>query len=340
MLEEKVLATIIKNKLIENGDKIVLGVSGGPDSLSMLNVLYNFMQEKKFQFEIFVAHINHGLRENAIIDEKFVKEFCENKNIKCFIDHADINKMAKEQGKGLEETGRNERYRFFDEVLKATDSNKIAIAHNNNDHVETVIMNIVRGSGLSGLKGIEARNGKYIRPLIDCKREEIEEYCDELQLNPRHDESNDVNVYTRNKIRNIAIPFIKNELNPNIIDTITRLSEIARDDIEYLDMQTEEAYKDMLLYENFDINDMYDEEIGPKVVLNLKKFNAQNKAIEKRIILYSINKLFGTTKGIEKVHIEDILKLCNNNIGNKFLSPNKETKIVIKNKKIYLKRQK
>lgn len=340
MLEEKVLATISKNNLIENGDKIVLGVSGGPDSLSMLNILYNFMNESKIKFEICVAHINHGLRDNANIDEKFVKEFCESKNIECFIDHADINKMSKEQGRGLEETGRNERYRFFDEVLEKTNSNKIAIAHNNNDHVETVIMNIVRGSGLSGLKGIEAQNGKYIRPLIDCKREEIEEYCEELKLNPRHDESNDVNIYTRNKIRNIAIPFIKEELNPNIIDTITRLSEIARDDIEYLDLQTKKAYDDLVLYENFDDNDCYDEEIGPKIVLNLKKFNILNKAIEKRVILFSINKLFGTTKGIEKVHIEDILKLCNNNIGNKFLSPNKETKIVIKNKKIYLKRQK
>lgn len=201
-------------------------------------------------------------------------------------------------------------------------------------------MNVIRGSGLGGLKGIEAITGKYIRPLIEISRSDIEQYCIDENLNPRHDESNDDNIYTRNKVRNIVIPYIKENFNPNIIETINRLSMIAKDDLNYLDIQTQNAYKDMLLEEKISKNDVYNIEKEAKIILDLKKFNKQDKAIEKRVILYTINKLFGNTKGIEKIHIEDIIKLCNNNIGNKFLTPNKKTRVEIKNKTIVIKRLK
>lgn len=340
MLKEIVIHTIKKNNLINDGDRIVCGVSGGPDSIAMLQILNEIKIEKIIDFEIFVAHINHGIRENANLDEKYVLEFCENNGIQCYILNVNIKEIAEREKRGLEETGRIVRYDYFDKVLDETKSNKIAIAHNANDNVETVIMNIIRGSGLSGLKGIEVKNGKYIRPLIEANREEIEKYCDDKKLNPRHDESNDENIYTRNKIRNIAIPYIKKELNPNILETITRLSNIAKDDLNYLDYQTEEAYKDMCLEEKNITENVYNVEKEATIILDLRKFNLQNKAIQKRIILYSINKIFKSTKGIEKIHIEDIIKLCNNNIGNKFLTPNKKTKIVIKNKKIYIQGQK
>lgn len=335
MLKENVLNCIKKYNLIEDGDKIVLGISGGPDSIAMLNVL-NDLRNHELKFDIVVAHINHGLRENANIDEEFVQNFCNKIGIECFILHSKVKEIAEKQKRGLEETGRKVRYDFFNEVLRKTNSNKIAIAHNCNDNVETIIMNIIRGSGLSGLKGIEAKNGIYIRPLIECKRELIEEYCSIEKLNPRHDESNDVNIYTRNKIRNIAIPYIKKELNPNIIETITRLSLIAKDDLNYLDIQTESAYYSMCIEEKNLTGEVYNQEKEAKIILDLKLFNKEDKAIQKRIILFAINKIFGTTNGIEKIHIEDIIKLCNNNIGNKYLTPNKKTKIVIKNKKIYI----
>ncbi len=331
MLKEEVLETINKYNLIEEGDKIVLGVSGGPDSISMLNILYEL--KEKLKIEIFVAHINHGLRENAKIDEEFVKNYCSQRNIQCFVLNAKVGKIAQEHKTGLEETGRKVRYDFFNEVMKKTGSNKIAIAHNMNDNAETIIMNIVRGTGISGLRGIEAKNGNYIRPLIESKREKIEQYCEDENLNPRHDESNDVNIYTRNKVRNIVIPYIKKELNPNIIDTLDRLSKIAKDDIDFLNAETEKAYNNVLLEENLNV---YNEEKKATIILDLKRFNNENKAIQKRLILYSINKIFGSTQGVERIHVEDMIKLCNNNIGNKYLTPNKKTKIVIKNKKIYI----
>lgn len=326
MLKDKVKQTIIKYDLIKSGDRIVLGVSGGPDSICMLYILNEL--SKEFNFSLVVAHINHGIRENAKIDEQYVKETCETLNIKYYILHADVKKEAKEKKCGLEEMGRIVRYNFFEEVLENEKANKIAIAHNANDNVETIIMNILRGSGTSGLKGIEPKNDKYIRPLIEIKRDEIEEYTKDL--NPRHDESNDENEFTRNKIRNIVIPYIKQEFNPNILDTITRLSLISKEETKYIERKTLEAYEKICFEE------VYNNENEPTIILDLKKFNTEDIVIQKRLILYAINKIFGSTKGIEKVHIDDIIKLCNNNIGNKFLTPNKKTKIVIKNKKIYI----
>ena len=332
---EKVLSTIKKYNLIENGDKVVLAVSGGPDSIAMLDILNKIRLENVIKFDIVVAHINHGLRENAKFDEEYVQEFCKRINVQFFVLHANIKEIAEREKRGLEETGRNVRYDFFNKVKSEVGANKIAIAHNANDNVETIIMNIIRGSGLSGLKGIEVISNNYIRPLIEIERVIIEDYCKNENLNPRHDESNDENIYTRNKIRNIAIPYIKEELNPNIVETITRLSGIAKDDLNYLDLQTENAYKEMCLEEKNLKNDVYNEDSESIIILDLKRFNKENVAIQKRVILYSINKIFGTTKGIEKIHIEDIIKLCTNNIGNKFLCPNKNIKVLVKNRKIF-----
>lgn len=323
---DKVKETIIKYDLIRPEDKIVLGVSGGPDSTAMLICLNEL--SKEMNFKIAVCHINHGIRENAKLDEEYVKRLCKELNVPCFVLHANVIEEAKKQKRGIEETGRIIRYNFFEEVMQKENFNKIAIAHNKNDNVETIIMNVLRGSGTSGLKGIEPKSGKYIRPLIEIPREEIEKFTS--KYNPRHDESNDENEYTRNKIRNIVIPYVKKEFNPNIVETITRLSSISKEETEYLDKITEIAYKKIC------IEEVYNELNKPTIILDLKSFNLEDTIIQKRLVLYSIKKIFGSTKGIEKVHIEDIIKLCNNNIGNKYLTPNKNTKIVIKNKKIYI----
>ena len=324
MLEEKVRKTVREYNLIEKNDSIVVGVSGGPDSMTLLSILLKLKEE--FNLKIYVAHVNHMLRENAIKDEGYVKEFCEKNNIEIFIKKANISEIAQKEKIGLEEAGRNVRYNFFEEVLKNTESNKIAIAHNLNDKVETIIMNTLRGSGVSGLKGIEAKRKKYIRPLIEIERYEIEKYCIENKINPRHDESNDDNTYTRNKIRNIVIPYIKNEFNPNIIKTLNRLSEIIKEEDEYVQSETEKIFKEILLTDEKN-----------KIEFDPRKFNEQEKVIQKNLILLAIKKVKGSTQGIEKVNIDDIIKLCNNNIGNKLIRPTKQLEIGIKNKRIYIK---
>lgn len=322
MLKEEVLKKIKTYNLIEKNDKVVIGVSGGPDSICLLHLLYSI--KKELGFEIVVAHINHQIREVADSETEYVKDFCKNLEIECFVKKENILELAKEQKKGTEEVGRQVRYDFFEDVAQKTNSNKIATAHNSNDRAETVILNILRGSGISGLKGIEAmRDNKYIRPLIFTKREKIEEYCQENNLNPKIDESNMENIYNRNKVRNIIIPYIEKEFNKNIIQTINRLSDVATEENEFLQKLTEEQYNTISTIEN------------DTIILDLKKFNHLELVIKRRLILYTINEAIHTTNGIEKVNIDDIIKLCKNNIGNKYLSPIKLIKIYVKKGKIY-----
>ncbi|MGN1302283.1 MAG: tRNA lysidine(34) synthetase TilS [Clostridia bacterium] len=328
----EVLETIKKYNLIESGDKLVLGVSGGPDSISMLNILNDIRNDKNLhmEFDIIVAHVNHMIRKEAKDDEKFVENFCKKIGVPFYSKSIDVQKIANNNKIGTEEAGRNARYEFFDEILEKTNSNKIAIAHNKNDKVETMIMNMLRGSGIAGLKGIEPiKNNKYIRPLIECERFEIEQYCKENNIDARIDRTNFENIYTRNKVRNVVIPYIKQEFNPNIIQTMDRLSELVKEEDEYLENTVKNKYKELII-----------EEKEKEFVMDLKGFNKQEKVIKSRLLLYTISRLLGSTNGIEKIHIEDVIKLCENNIGNKYLTPNKNIKILVKNHKIYFINQK
>ena len=186
-------------------------------------------------------------------------------------------------------------------------------------------MNVLRGSGISGLKGIEPkRENKYIRPLIEIERARIEEYCEKNNLQPRIDKTNFINDCTRNKIRNIVIPYIKSEFNPNIINTMNRLSSVIDEENKYLEEITVDKFNKLKIKE----------EKG-YIVLNLKEFNSENIVIKKRLIIYSINKTIGNIQNIEKVNIDDIIKLCEKNIGNKYLMPNKNIKVLVNKNQIF-----
>lgn len=333
MLEEKVLDTIKKYELIKNGDNIVVGVSGGPDSMALLSVLINLKQASNINYEIYVAHINHMIREEADLETEYVIEFCKEHNIECYVKKEKVEELAKNNKIGTEEAGRKLRYEFFNEVAKKVNANKVATAHNANDNAETVLMNIIRGSSTAGLKGIDPiRDNYYIRPLIEITRNQVEEYCNKEELNPKYDKSNKENIYTRNKVRNLLIPFIEKEFNPQIISSINRLSKIATSENEFLDKLVTQNYEKI----------KNDEALGNKqiegkntIILSLKEFNELDLVIKNRLVLYTINKLLGTSQNIEKIHIEDIIKLCKNNIGNKFLVPNKRIKVFVNKGKIF-----
>ena len=328
-MEQKVLDTIKKYNLIEEGDRVVIGVSGGPDSISLLDILNKFKQNKILNFEIIVAHINHQIREEANDDEEYVQDYCEKNKIKFYSKRIDVIKYANNNKIGLEEAGRNLRYEFFDEILQKENANKIAIAHNKNDKAETIIMNVLRGSGISGLRGIEPiRDNKYIRPIIECERYEIEKYAQKNNLNPRIDKTNYENDCTRNKIRNIVLPYIKKEFNSNIVETINRLSNIATETEEYIQKQAVEIFKELIIEEN-----------SKNIVLDLKKFNSKDKLIRKKILIYTISKVLGNSQNIEMVNIDDVIKMCDKNIGNKYLMPNKNIKILVNKGKIFFQAQ-
>ena len=309
-MKNKVKSTIEKYNLINKEDKVLVGVSGGPDSISLLNILY------ELGYNICTAHINHGLRENAGNDEKYVVEFCEKRNIPCFVKRVKLNEI--ESDMTTEELGRKVRYDFFNEIMEKENCTKIATAHNANDNAETVLMNMIRGTGLSGLKGIEILRENIIRPILEITRAEIEAYCESENLNACHDESNDETIYTRNKIRLELIPYIEKNINSNIVNNINRMSEIILEEEEFLNKQANKAYEDSLIAEE-----------DGRTVCNLKKFNSFESVIQKRLIIKYITKTLGNAKDIEKVHIEDILKLCKNNVGGKYLTPNKYIKVSV-----------
>lgn len=324
-LENKVLNTIKKYNLINENDKIVIGVSGGPDSMCLLNILNQIKEQ--IHISIYVAHINHMIREEAEEETKFVKEFCKNIGVECFVKYVDVVSKSNNEKIGTEEAGRKARYSFFEEVASKVCANKIATAHNCNDNAETVLMNIIRGAGTAGLKGIEPiRDNKFIRPIIECERTEIEEYCKLAKLQPRIDKSNFENIYTRNKIRNILIPQIKEEFNPNIVEALEKLSKVAREENEFInDYALNVMEKELLISKDED---------KKILVLDLKNFNKQKSVIKSRVIMNGIKFVFGSVQGIEKIHIDDIVQMCENNIGNKFLSPKKGIKVSVGKNKI------
>ena len=325
IIEEKFLNTIKEHNLINSGDKIVIGVSGGPDSITLLTCMNKY--KDKLGCEIIVAHVNHLIRKDSTDDEKYVEKICENSQIKFYKKRIEILKLAEEQKKGTEEVGRIERYKFFDEVAKEEGANKIAIAHNMNDNAETMLLNLIRGTGMNGLEGIQpVEYKKYIRPLINCSRDEIEAYCDKYNLKPRIDSTNKENIYKRNIIRNKFIVELK-ELNPNIVETLSRTSKIIRAENEYIVKQAKKIFEEIAIYNK------NQRELG-KIEFEVKKFNTLDEVIKQKIVFVTIEKMLGSTRNIEKNNIDDVIKMAQRNIGEKYILLNKNIKVLIKNKKI------
>ena len=263
-LLEKIEKYCITNKLIEKGDRIVVGVSGGPDSLCLLSLLNSL--KDKYELELIVVHINHSLREEADFEENYVKEMATKLNLKFFSKKVDINMLSKEKKCSTEEVARNVRYEFFREILVKTNANKIAVAHNKNDNAETVLMNIIRGTGNEGVSGIDNKNNDIIRPLICISRNEIEKYCEEKSLTAMIDKTNFETIYTRNKVRNLVIPILK-EINPDVIESLNRFSEIARDEEEFIEEYVDNIYNKIIKYDDKELYIEKDEFLKLKIGL-------------------------------------------------------------------------
>lgn len=293
---EKVIQLIEEKQMINKGDKIIIAVSGGPDSICLLHILYEL--KKKYSIDLCVAHVNHCLRgEDADNDEDFVRQFCKKYNIDFYGTRIQVDKIAKEKRISFETAAREVRYAFFKEVMEKVNGNKIALAHNANDQCETVLMRIMRGTGLEGLAGIKPlRDNIYIRPLIKITREEIENYCKDNGLETRLDKSNLETIYTRNKIRLELIPYIKENFNSNIIQSINRLVENAEWDIEFIDFISKEIYN------------KYAKEEKDRVILSKELF-LEPRAVVGRVIRNAVSSLQGNILNFEKVHIDDIIKL-------------------------------
>ncbi|HHY76985.1 MAG TPA: tRNA lysidine(34) synthetase TilS, partial [Clostridiales bacterium] len=238
--------TIKKYNMLNYGDSVVVGFSGGPDSICLLHILMEL--KDKLGLNIYAAHLNHQFRgKEADEDALFVENICKEWGIQVYVKTFNVPAYAKEKGLSSEEAGREIRYKLFYEVAEKVNANKIAIAHNMNDNAETVLMNLFRGSGIEGLKGIEAVRDKIIRPLINVRRDEIESYCREKKLNPRIDKTNLEPIYSRNRIRLELIPYIEKHFNSNIMSTLQRLSEIANMENDFLNKEAEKLFLEIAM---------------------------------------------------------------------------------------------
>ena len=239
-----IIEKVKKINLINLGDRLILGLSGGSDSMCLLNILLELREE--YNLHIIAVHINHMIREDADDDENALREYCDSVNVEFYSKKIDVPAFAKENKLSSEDAGRICRYDFFNDVLKKTDSNKIVTAHNLNDVVETVFMNIIRGTGLNGLTGIEYSQGNIIRPLLDVPKEEVEEYCRLNGIPVRIDKTNYENDYTRNKIRNMILPLIKEEINSSVDSNINNMVKILKEEEEELKQLTLNIYKKVI----------------------------------------------------------------------------------------------
>lgn len=293
----KVIENINRNRLIKKGEKVMVGVSGGPDSICLLHVLFSLKDE--LEIEIIAVHINHMLRgAEADADEEYVKSFCEESGIEFRAVKADVSNISKEKRISTEEAGRFARYKYFKELSAETGASKIAVAHNLNDQAETVIMNIIRGTGIDGLKGMDFKRGKIVRPLLNVDRQEIEDYCKANNLKPRTDESNYSDVYTRNKVRLKLIPYMNKLFNTDTVAVINKMSSLVRDDSEYLDIIAEQTFGKSLL-----------KKCDSEISLDILKLAGCHASILKRTIRFALNELKGNLTDVETIHIESIVKL-------------------------------
>ncbi len=235
---------IIKHNLIQNGDRVLVALSGGSDSITLLFTLNSL--KDKLGITLGACHVNHMLRDSADRDMQFCNEVCKRLGIEFHILKKDIKTESKKHGKSEELYAREVRYNFF----KSLNYDKIATAHNKNDNAETILHNFMRGSSLQGLSGIPYKRGNIVRPLLDITKQEINTFCKEMGIDFVLDETNLKPIYTRNKIRLNLIPEIEENFNPNFINTVTSNSVMVQEDCEYLDNIAKSSYTDEILVDD------------------------------------------------------------------------------------------
>lgn len=260
MMIEKAVKTIKRYNMISEGDVIVIGVSGGADSVSLLHLLIAL--SGSLNISITAAHLNHMLRgDEANRDERFVRKLCKSLNIPLITEKIDCEKTAKQSKLGIEECARNLRYKLFERAAEKFGAQKIATAHTANDNFETVLLNITRGAALKGVGGIPPVRGNIIRPIIECSRDEVLKYCDDNKLSYVIDSSNLCDDYSRNRIRNKVIPELLS-INSGAVFAALRLSRLAGEDEVFLSSLSDKLYSKAKIGNN---------EFDTKVLLSAKK---------------------------------------------------------------------
>ena len=299
--QQKVLAFIRENHLIKSGEKVVVAVSGGPDSVCLLHLLYNL--KKELGIGLCIVHLNHQLRgAESDADAKYVAGLARRLKIPAVIESADVRSYRKKYKLTLEEAAREVRYRFLAATAQKIGAEVVAIGHTADDHVETILMHLVRGSGIKGLGGlraltqqnISATNLLIIRPLLGLSREKTTAYCREHGLKPRLDSSNLSMEPFRNKVRHKLLPELR-KYNPRISEALLRTAATAAADLDFIEHEARLVSPEVSVVDK------------DSVILDKKSFLDLHPALQRQIIRDAIESLLGTLKDIELGHIEDII---------------------------------
>lgn len=291
----KFKSTVRKYDLIKENDTIIVGASGGPDSqflIYLLNEVKDF-----YKINIVLAHLNHMHRDDATNDENLVIETGKNLSFETFVERKSMDTFAKEKKISSEHAGRILRYEFFRSIKNKYKNPKIAIAHNKDDQAETVLMRIIRGTGLDGLRAMDYKNEDIIRPIMDFSKGEILEFLDENKISYHIDYTNLETDYTRNKIRLEIIPEIE-KINPNFKNSLVSLSEIAKNDYDIL-REIEDKKLDEIIRKK-DKN---------YLSFDKSKFDEISDPLKARLIRRAIEILYGNINDFSKTNIEDFLKI-------------------------------
>lgn len=316
----KVRIAIERFQLLQPGKPVVVGVSGGPDSLTLLHALWRLREE--FRWQIVGAHLNHGLRgAEADEDEAFVKNFCEGLGVPCVTRKVDVRAIAHQRKLSISQAGRRERYHLFAEVAQKFGATEIALGHTASDVVETVLLNLLRGTGIDGLQGIPPKSpltiwdegqgiegeGKsadfersswhIVRPLLLCWRAETEGYAKVYRLQPRQDKGNLDTKVTRNWVRWVLLPLLRQRF-PKVDGALWRLSEMVRDESEWLNALADERLNALTLHAD-----------GRKIVVARDAFLKMPKALQRRVLKGMVERLAGELNEVSFEHLEAAVKL-------------------------------
>ena len=314
-----------KYNLIENNDTIVVGFSGGPDSVFLVEMLKKL--QYFFNFKIYLVHINHLLRgEDADADENFSFEYAKKNNLEIFIKRIPVKEISKEVGKTLEEVGREERYKFFSEIYEKVGATKIATAHNKDDQIETFLFRLIRGTSLQGLEGIRIKNNNIIRPISEIHKKDILEYLNKNEIQYKIDKTNFENEFTRNSIRLDLIPFIEERYNIKFKDKIFSLIEEIRENNQnnslslgnYTDSKNRIILEKIKFLSDFDKKNLFSLFLNQKnIEFNRNKIDEINSLIKsngtKKI---DLDKTYRIVKDYTHLYVEDKKEDCviNNNV--------------------------
>ena len=302
---------IARYKMIEDGETVLVAVSGGADSLALLYGLHALRSQLNCQLH--VAHLNHCLRPDADADADFVRQHAVDLRLPCTIQRMEIPHLAQQWELSVEAAGRRARYQFYESVITEINATKIALGHHQDDIAETVLMNLIRGSGATGLKGIApVRDAKFIRPLAGFTRQQIEAFLTFIGVVPRHDTTNTDTRYLRNRIRHELIPRLENEYNPNIKTGLSRTANVLRAESEYLDTAARKAFEACRIQ-------------GPhkNVVLDRAEFRKHHIALQRRMLRQSVSEISGDMSDLYFTHCEKMLNLIEAEAPNAlFVLPN------------------